>query len=425
MRKALEYYLAYADESASPGFWVGAGAEASFGFATGSPVAREDFVAVMTVRDPAAGELLSPRTKNLIRRDRRPGFDVVFRMERSAALAFVACPEARSAIRAAHEEGIRQAVSYFEQELLVAKSVRDALGRPMATSGLAAAGFHHYANRSGDPDLHTHLIVANLVRRADGTWATFAAGKLMGAASTLSAIYHMVFFAEVERVFGAQIRRDPITGYRRLRAVSNGAIEEFLSRTHEVDAYIEEMGWPDTEVARQQAVLATRRSKAQAELLADERSWKERMAAVGVTRQAMREALNLDATNPAPAVMSPAELAEAEARIVARLASTNRTHLYREQVVREWARELEGVSEIGPLLALVDHTMDERRALICRYAADRDGTALYATPSLDELRRLLGDHAVAEAHAADSATPHGAAVDPGVRPTAEAPISAP
>ena len=119
VRRALEYYLAYADESASPGFWVGAGAEASFGFATGSPVAREDFVAVMTVRDPATGELLSPRTRNLIRRDRRPGFDVVFRMERSAALAFVACPEARSAIRAAHEEGIRQAISYFEQELLV------------------------------------------------------------------------------------------------------------------------------------------------------------------------------------------------------------------------------------------------------------------------------------------------------------------
>ncbi|MDA8381092.1 MAG: AAA family ATPase, partial [Actinomycetota bacterium] len=139
----------------------------------------------------------------------------------------------------------------------------------------------------------------------------------------------------------------------------------------------------------------------------------------------MREALHLDSSNPAPAVMSPAELAEAEARVVARLASTNRTHIYREQVVREWARELEGVSEIGPLLALVDHTMDEGRALVCRYAADRDGTPLYATPSPGELRRLLGDHAVAEAHAADSATPHGAAVDPGVRPTAEAPISAP
>ena len=209
VRRALEYYLAYADESASPGFWVGAGAEASFGFPPGSPVAREDFVAVMTVRDPATGELLSPRTRNLIRKDRRPGFDVVLRMERSAALAFVACPEARSAIRAAHEEGIRQAISYFERELLVAKSVRDALGRPMATSGLVAAGFHHYANRSGDPDLHTHVIVANLIQRTDGVWASFAAGKLMGAASTLFAICHMAFFAEVQRVFGAQIRRDP------------------------------------------------------------------------------------------------------------------------------------------------------------------------------------------------------------------------
>ena len=364
VRAALEYYLAYADETRSPGFWVGAGAETSFGFVPGTPVAREAFCAVMTVADPETGELLSPRTKNLIRRDRRPGFDVVIRMERSAALAFVACPEARAAIRAAHEEGIRQAVSYFERELLVAKSAKDTLGRPMATSGLVAAGFHHYANRSGDPDLHTHVIVANLVRRTDGIWATFAAGKLMGAASTLSAIYHMVFFAEVECVFGAELRRDPATGYRRLAAVSDAAVAEFLRRTHEVDAYIEEMGWPDTQVARQAAVIATRRSKAEAELLADERSWRQRMAAVGVTKDSIRKALNLapDASPVAPTAvpsLSPTELAQAELRVLLRLSSGARTRIYREQVVREWARELDGVAEVATLLSLVDHTMDK------------------------------------------------------------------
>ncbi|MDA8380396.1 MAG: relaxase domain-containing protein [Actinomycetota bacterium] len=405
VRAALEYYLAYADETKSPGFWVGAGAENSFGFVPGTPVAREAFVAVMTVRDPQTGELLSPRTKNLIRRDRRPGFDVVFRMERSAALAFVACPEARSAIRAAHEEAIRQSVSYFEAELLVAKSATDVTGRPMRTSGLATAGFHHYANRSGDPDLHTHVIVANLVRRTDGTWATFAAGKLMGAASTLSAIYHMVFFAEIERVFGAQIRRDSMTGYRRLAAVSDAAVAEFLRRTHEVDAYIEEMGWPDTEVARQAAVIATRRSKAEAELLADERSWRQRMAAVGVTKGSIREALNLaDDGAPAPpeaAVLSPAELAGAELRVLVRLSTGASTRIYREQVVREWARELHGIAEVATLLSLVDHTMDEERGLLRRVAADRDNAALYVAAPIDVLRRRFGDQAVAEAATAE------------------------
>ena len=401
MRKALEYYLAYADESKSPGFWVGAGAEVCFGFPPGTPVERDAFVAVMTVRDPATGELLSPRTKNLIRRDRRPGFDLVFRMERSAALAFVACPEARPAIRAAHEEAIRQAVRYFEHELLVAKSATDATGRPMRTDGLIAAGFHHYANRAGDPDLHTHVIVANLVRRTDGTWATFAAGKLMGAASTLSAIYHMAFFAEIERVFGAEIRRDPQTGYRRLAAVPDAAVAEFLRRTQEVDAYVEEMGWPDTPEARQAAVIATRRSKAEAELRADERSWRQRMAAVGVTKDSISKALNLppDST-PAPAaapVMSPAQLAQAELRVLVRLATAGRPRIYREQVVREWARELDGVGEVATLLALVDHTMVEGRGLLRRVARDRDGAALYMAAPIEVLRRRFGATAVAEA----------------------------
>ena len=362
---------------------------------------------MMTVCDPATGELVSPRTKNLVRKDRRPGFDVVLRMERSAVLAFVACPEARPAIRAAHEEAIRKAVAYFEAELLVAKSATDATGQPMRTTGLIAAGFHHYANRAGDPDLHTHVIVANLVKRQDGIWGTFAAGKLMGAASTLSAIYHMVFFAEMQRCFGVAIRRDPATGYRRLAAVTDAAIDEFLVRTHEVEAYLDAKGWPDTEVARQAAVIATRRSKAQAELLADEHTWKARMEAVGVTRQSMRQALHLvpDATAEPPgalAALCPSQLVESEARILVRLATSSPTRIYREQVVREWARELDGVSEIASLVALVDHTMDETRGLMRRYAADRDGTALFATASLDELRSRLGERAVAEALAASS-----------------------
>ena len=57
VRAALECYLAYADETRSPGFWVGAGAQQCFGFVPGTPVAREDVVRVMTVRDPETGEL--------------------------------------------------------------------------------------------------------------------------------------------------------------------------------------------------------------------------------------------------------------------------------------------------------------------------------------------------------------------------------
>jgi conjugative relaxase-like TrwC/TraI family protein len=38
--------------------------------------------------------------------------------------------------------------------------------------GIIAAGFDHFDSRDGDPQLHTHVTVANRVQAADGIWRT-------------------------------------------------------------------------------------------------------------------------------------------------------------------------------------------------------------------------------------------------------------
>jgi conjugative relaxase-like TrwC/TraI family protein len=40
---------------------------------------------------------------------------------------------------------------------------------------MAAATFVHRTSRDGDPQLHTHCVVANLGRRPDGTYAALDA----------------------------------------------------------------------------------------------------------------------------------------------------------------------------------------------------------------------------------------------------------
>jgi hypothetical protein len=42
--------------------------------------------------------------------------------------------------------------------------------RPVNVRGLVAAAFTHRDSRAGDPDLHTHVAVANKVQTLDGRW---------------------------------------------------------------------------------------------------------------------------------------------------------------------------------------------------------------------------------------------------------------
>ena len=38
-------------------------------------------------------------------------------------------------------------------------------------SGFIAAAFRHRTSRAGDPQLHTHVLIANLVEGVDGRWS--------------------------------------------------------------------------------------------------------------------------------------------------------------------------------------------------------------------------------------------------------------
>ena len=48
--------------------------------------------------------------------------------------------------------------------------------------GLIAAAFRHRTSRNGDPHLHTHVLVPNMVLAEDGKWATLDARWLYTSA---------------------------------------------------------------------------------------------------------------------------------------------------------------------------------------------------------------------------------------------------
>ena len=55
--------------------------------------------------------------------------------------------------------------------------------------GLIAAAFRHRTSRNGDPHLHTHVLVPNMVLGEDGKWATLDARWLYTSAKTIGYLY--------------------------------------------------------------------------------------------------------------------------------------------------------------------------------------------------------------------------------------------
>ena len=72
-------------------------------------------------------------------------------------------------IEQAHQAAVKDALAFIEKHALFTRTGRQGI-RQVNVRGLVAAAFTHRDSRAGDPDLHTHVAVANKVQTLDGRW---------------------------------------------------------------------------------------------------------------------------------------------------------------------------------------------------------------------------------------------------------------
>lgn len=174
-----DYYLS-ADEA--PGRWLGAGA-ATLGL-TGT-VEPDDLRAVLEGSHPRTGDPLGQRR-------RVPGFDLTLSAPKSVSLLWALGTSAESAaVEAADEEAAIAAMTYLEEVACVARRGRGGLIR-VRGAGLVVAAFRHRASRAGDPNLHSHFVVANMTMGPDGEWSALFGRAIYHHARTAGFIYQAV-----------------------------------------------------------------------------------------------------------------------------------------------------------------------------------------------------------------------------------------
>ena len=249
-RGAEDYYLGSGE---APGRWIGGGSKE---LELSGQVQGEELVMVLAGADPRSGAQLIPDRI----RPRVPGFDLTFRAPKSVSLLFaLGEPGVSEEVRDGHDAAVVEALGYLEREAALGRRRTDDGIVHVQTSGFVAAAFRHRTSRAGDPALHTHALVANLVRAGDGRWGAFDAAVVFAHAKTAGYLYQAHLRYELTRRLGVEWT-DVHNGTAEVVGIQPSVLRAFSRRRQEIEERMAERG-ESSAAAAQVAALDTRAAK--------------------------------------------------------------------------------------------------------------------------------------------------------------------
>jgi conjugative relaxase-like TrwC/TraI family protein len=302
-------------------------------------VEPEQLTAMLTGRDPVTGEPLG--LKSAPGRESVPGFDLTFSAPKSVSLTWALGGHPVSGqVKEAHRAAVEAALSYMERSACWARR-----GKGGATfvpgNGFLAAAYVHRSSRGGDPQLHTHVLVANATKGPDGRWSRLYHPAIYEHAKTASYLYEAHLRHELTVRLG--VRWEPVEkGIADIRGFRAEELRAFSTRRAEILAAV---GEGASARAMQVAALETRKAKDRD--LTDEslrEAWRVKGKDLGLTRERIADRLGHE--RPGRSVLS--------ARKVERSVTEHVSHFDRRDAIRAVADNLPHGAPVADVERLAD-----------------------------------------------------------------------
>ncbi len=307
------YYAKDDPEHREASAWAGRGAE---DLDLRGPVDPEAFRSVLEGRVPdGSGRQLGKRERDggIVH---RPGRDITFSAPKSVSLAALVGGD-RRAIEA-HDRAVAATLTWLE------KNVAETRLSDPETGGMVRAGnqktvaatFRHDTSRNLDPQLHTHAVLANMVKGEDGKWRTMTNEGLYASKMLLGALYRSELARGLAGL-GYGIDKTHADGRFEIAGVSREVVRAFSTRRAEIEAAMDARGQggpAENQRLAQRAALMTRAAKRDV----DRAALREAASASGPEdgSGSIRRESALPETRPEPATAvawAVAHLAEREA----------------------------------------------------------------------------------------------------------------
>jgi conjugative relaxase-like TrwC/TraI family protein len=189
----------YSGEGEAEGYWLGDAAEA---LGLDGKVEPDQLVAMLTGNNPVTGEPLG--LKSAPGREPVPGFDLTFSAPKSVSLTWALGGHPVSGqIKEAHAAAVAEALGYLERQACWTRRGRG--GHEFVPgNGFLATAYAHRSSRAGDPQLHTHVLIANATKGPDGRWSRLYHPAIYEHAKTASYLYEAHLRHELTQRLGVE-----------------------------------------------------------------------------------------------------------------------------------------------------------------------------------------------------------------------------
>ncbi|WP_148280635.1 MobF family relaxase [Nocardia cyriacigeorgica] len=323
------------------------------------------------------------------------GFDITFSPVKSVSALWALAPRSVSAkIEAAHHAAIDDALAWLERHAVFTRLGRNGI-RQVDVDGIVAARFTHRDSRAGDPDLHTHVLIANRVRTLDGLWRTLDGAAIYRVVVTVSEIYNTRLEHHLEHNVGVEFapRAEHDPGKRPIReifGIPQRLIDAWSKREVALQVRLGELAAVfqqqfgrepvATEMYRlaQQATLETRPAKHALRSLAQQRaSWRTEALALFGGREALARMVATALNPPRAGRITPTpewvtRTARQVLEVVAEQRSTWREHNVRAEAERQLRGQIIGRDWEHVVAAVVAEALSPQQSIAL---GDPDTTA--------------------------------------------------
>ncbi|HUP75541.1 MAG TPA: MobF family relaxase [Acidimicrobiales bacterium] len=266
--QGIEDYYAGAGEA--PGRWLAS----SHQLGLDGDVDPAQLRAVLQGHDPTdAYKLVNTSNRKIA------GFDLTFSAPKSVSVLWaLGDPGVNLAVADAHQRAVDAALDYIERNAAFTRRGHGG-AEVIESKGLLAAGFRHRTSRNGDPQLHTHVLVPNMVEGIDGRWGTLDGRHLYRHARTAGYLYQSELRHQLTAVLGVgwtSVQR----GSAEVEGIPTAVLSMFSTRRVEIEERLEILGQTSPAAARQ-AVLDTRGAKLDLDSTSLFARWGEQAREVG------------------------------------------------------------------------------------------------------------------------------------------------
>ena len=169
------------------------------------------------------GRSYSPDNDNVV-----AGFGLTFSPPKSVSVLWgTGSEELRTAVVAAHERAVCSTLSFLQDHAAFTRRGAGGVFQ-VDTEGFVAASFLHRTSRAADPQLHTHVLLANKVRAEDGRWLSLDGRELYEHQKAAGMLYRAALRAELTASLGVSWTPVDENGIAEIQGVPRSARRDLV-----------------------------------------------------------------------------------------------------------------------------------------------------------------------------------------------------